>query len=166
MAKTSKKHNSWVLYVMIIGITIAGMAVGYRLSASSASVVTDFYVAPPPAGDDRNPGTADKPWATIQKAANTLTAGQTVHIWQGTYRERVIPKNSGKPGKYITYTADDNDQVVIDGKGKYIPNFAGIFDISNRSYIKVAKLRVMNSGPGDNFGIMTKNSNHIIIQNN
>ncbi len=36
-------------------------------------------------GDDNNPGTYDKPWATWQKAFSTATTGDTVYIRGGVY---------------------------------------------------------------------------------
>ncbi len=41
------------------------------------------------------PGTLAQPWLTIQKAADTLVAGDTVKILPGTYAEKFTPKNSG-----------------------------------------------------------------------
>src|SRR5512136_1705058 len=64
---------------------------------------TVYYVAQ--GGDDSNPGTANQPWQTIQKAANTLVAGDTVYVRSGTYPEQVIPQNSGSASNYITYAA-------------------------------------------------------------
>jgi len=58
---------------------------------------TTYYVAPD--GDDSNPGTEAEPWQTIQKAADTLLAGDTVYIRAGTYSERVAPLNSGSAGQ-------------------------------------------------------------------
>src|SRR5512140_3133527 len=55
-----------------------------------------YYVDP--TGDDSNAGTAAHPWRTIQKAADTLVAGETVYIKAGTYHERVVPQNSGSAG--------------------------------------------------------------------
>ena len=46
--------------------------------AVSAGALVDgmiYYVAP--TGNDDNPGSVDYPWRTIQKAADTLTAGDT-----------------------------------------------------------------------------------------
>ena len=40
-----------------------------RAKAAWSPQGTVYYVAP--TGDDSNPGTADQPWRTIQKAANT-----------------------------------------------------------------------------------------------
>ncbi|HEY84627.1 MAG TPA: DUF1565 domain-containing protein [Chloroflexi bacterium] len=75
------------------------------------------YVAP--AGSDSNPGTKAQPWQTIQKAANTLAAGDTVYIRAGTYAEQVTPLNSGSAGSYITYAAYSGETAPINGGGYY-----------------------------------------------
>src|SRR4030042_2020171 len=46
-----------------------------------------YYVST--SGSDSNPGTLSQPWKTIQKAANTVTQGDTVNIRGGTYREKI-----------------------------------------------------------------------------
>ncbi len=75
------------------------------------------YVAP--YGNDSNAGTASAPWLTIQKAANTLTAGQTVIVRSGTYAERASETTSGSSGSPITYRACTAcGDVVINGAGK------------------------------------------------
>ena len=78
-----------------------------------------YYVAP--TGVDENLGTQDYPWRTIQKAADTLVAGQTVYIRAGVYAEQVIPKNSGSSGNVITYAAYPGESVTIDGSGVNAP---------------------------------------------
>ena len=72
-----------------------------------------YYVSP--TGSDANPGTANQPWRTIQKAADTLIAGDTVYIKSGTYSEQVVPKNSGNADNYITYAVYPGDTATIDG---------------------------------------------------
>ena len=126
----------------------------------------DYYVSK--SGSDSNPGTEAQPWKTIQKAANTLAAGDTVYIKAGTYKERVIPKNSGSSGKYITFTAYPGDTVSIDGSGITLPAYwGGLLDISNKSYIKISGLRIMNAGPYDNNpGILVDHCSDITIENN
>lgn len=58
------------------------------------SAVTDaFYVSTN--GNDSNPGTNEKPWKTIAKAANTLSSGQTAIVLAGTYAERVEIRRDG-----------------------------------------------------------------------
>ena len=66
-----------------------------------------------PTGKDTNPGTKQKPFATIQKAADTVKPGDTVRILEGHYRETVELKTSGTADKPIQFVADG--KVVIDG---------------------------------------------------
>jgi len=133
---------------------------------SSSGQTTTYYVSPD--GDDNNPGTEAQPWRTIQKAAEALVAGDTVYIKEGTYHERVIPQNSGTPGNYIVYAAYPGHTVTIDGAGITLPQWwGGLFDISNKSYIKVSGLRIINAGPHlNNVGILVDSSSHIIIEGN
>ena len=48
---------------------------------------TTYYVST--TGNDTNPGTQTQPWKTIQKAADTMVAGDTVKIQPGTYTMEV-----------------------------------------------------------------------------
>lgn len=125
-----------------------------------------YYVAP--TGADSNPGTAAYPWKTIQKAADSLTAGDTVYIRAGTYTERVTPQNSGSAGQVITYAAYPGETATMDGSGVTLPDdLAGLFEISNASYIRVSGLRVVNAGPyANNAGILVINSSYITVENN
>ena len=73
---------------------------------------TDYYVATD--GSDANAGTEQLPWRTVQKAATTMIAGDTVYIRQGTYVEHVLPVNAGADDAYITYQAFPGEQAVIE----------------------------------------------------
>ena len=53
------------------------------LLAAGAARATEYYIAP--TGSDSAAGTMTAPWATLQKAANTAVAGDTVWIRGGTY---------------------------------------------------------------------------------
>jgi len=139
----------WLLFIAAIGNVWGG----------------DCYVAPN--GNDSNPGTESQPWLTIQQAANTLTAGDTAYIRAGTYAERVFPQNSGDAGQYITYAAYPGETATIDGASIVMPEWTGLFDITNRAYIRVSGLRILNSGPNlHNSGILADTSSHIIIEDN
>lgn len=121
-----------------------------------------------PLANDSNPGTEDLPWLTIQKAATTLEAGDTVFIKEGVYNERVIPKNSGREGEYISYRAYPGNTVIIDGKNITLPSdWGGLIDISDKSYIKILGLKIKNAGPYENdAGILVYRSSHIVIEGN
>ena len=120
-----------------------------------------YYVAP--SGSDANPGTEAHPWRTIQKAAAALIAGDTAYVKAGTYKERVIPRNSGNSGNYIEYIAYPGHTVTIDGTGISLSVWGGLFDVSGRSYIKVSGLRIINSPSA---GIFADDSSHIKIEKN
>jgi hypothetical protein len=58
-------------------------------------------------GSDLNSGTSrDQAWRTIQKAANTMIAGDSVTVLAGNYNERVQVSRSGVSGSPITYAAE------------------------------------------------------------
>jgi parallel beta-helix repeat protein len=124
-----------------------------------------YYVAT--TGSDANPGTESLPWRTIQKAANTLAAGDTAYIRAGTYSEPISPQNSGTEGSFITYANYPGEVATIDGTGVDIPEWAGLFDITNRVYIRVSGLRIVNACTNPhNPGILVDTCEHIWIEKN
>ena len=77
-------------------------------------MTTTYHVAKN--GSDDFPGTQEKPFLTIQQAANVAQAGDTISVHQGEYREWVKPKNAGlSPNRRITYQAAPGETVVIKG---------------------------------------------------
>jgi hypothetical protein len=67
----------------------------------------DHFIAP--TGNDANPGTLVAPWRTLQKAADTMVAGDTAFIRAGTYRETVTPQ-SGQ-----TFAAYQSEKPLVTG---------------------------------------------------
>ena len=70
-----------------------------------------------PQASDGNPGTESLPWRTIQKAANTVRAGDTVIVKPGTYNERITFANGtrGAPGQVITFKSQPRRSVTLWG---------------------------------------------------
>ncbi len=67
-------------------------------------------------GDDANPGTQERPFRTISKAAQVLLPGERVVIAEGLYRESVDPARGGTgPDKVISYEAAPNAHVIVSG---------------------------------------------------
>ena len=67
---------------------------------------------------DAGPGTAERPWATLSRAAQkgALRPGDAVLIREGIYRESVRPATGGTgPEARITYAAYPGETVVISG---------------------------------------------------
>ena len=136
-------------------ILIIQLLVSFNLDANIYYVETN--------GNNSNPGTEIQPWKTIQKAANTLVAGDTVFIKGGTYNERVVIQNSGTPNNYVVFSNYQNDTVIVDGSGiSWGSNWNGLFDISGKSYIKISGLNIKNADYG---GFWIENSDHIVIEN-
>ncbi len=82
----------------------------------SAAPAADYHVATThPAASDDGPGTADKPWKTVAKAAAVAHAGDTVFIHAGTYAESVTVKNQGDGPKPVSFCAFGDDEVVFEG---------------------------------------------------
>lgn len=70
--------------------------------------MAEYHVIPQVAGaSDTNAGSKASPWVTIDKAANTVAAGDTVYIagnW--TYRELVTMDTNGTSGNVTSFIAD------------------------------------------------------------
>jgi hypothetical protein len=121
---------------------------------SEPSYGATYYVSL--GGSDSNQGTESQPWLTIQKAADTLVAGDTVYIKAGTYNEAVFTQNSGNAGNYITYAANPGDTVIIDGTGVDANN--GF--IVDKTYIKLSGLEICNWNEA---GVWAENAGYLEI---
>ena len=66
--------------------------------------------------DDRNPGTRERPWRTINRASTVLRPGDAVIVQSGIYREAVTPRFGGSgPDRRITYAAASGAEVIVSG---------------------------------------------------
>jgi hypothetical protein len=135
------------------------LSVPARLFQSGGRV---FYVAV--SGSDANPGSLTSPWRTIRKAAKTLVAGDTVYIRKGTYRERVVPKNSGTDADHpIRYASYPGERATIDGTGLAVPDDEGLFQVEGKKDLVISGLRIINAGYA---GIYVHRSRRITVEKN
>lgn len=77
-------------------------------------------------GSDSNPGSTDKPWRTITKAAQTLTSGQVAYVHGGTYSERLTTTKPGEPSAPIWLVEAPGESAVIKGTGTSSAPFVSI----------------------------------------
>ena len=83
---------------------------------SGANLFSKTYYVSSNKGNDRNIGTLQKPFKTIQKAADLLTACDTCYIREGTYRELLQPVNTGiSENKRIVYRAYPGEDPILTG---------------------------------------------------
>jgi len=103
-----------------------------------------YYVAPPPVGNDANPGTALLPWATVNHAATTAVAGDTVYYNNGTYDlgAQQTAWNSGSAiGGYIIHEAI-NSHLAIWEQTSYT---SGAVELTAESYIQFVGIRMQQA---------------------
>jgi len=106
--------KKYCLYIMTI-LLIAG--IGACIASIHVSA-KGYYIATN--GSDENPGTLKKPFASIAKAQEEASAGDTVYIFGGTYRNFTIA-NSDSNYNYvheitksgITYKAYSSKEVPV-----------------------------------------------------
>ena len=72
----------------------------------------DYYVAPPPAGSDANPGSLAQPWGTLQHAADSVGPGDTVVALAGDHAAFEVT-GSGGAGAPIVFRAAPGPPVRI-----------------------------------------------------
>jgi len=129
--------------IILSPILIAILMLSSSCLASTATPVTTegnvYYVAKN--GSDKNPGTSDSPWLTIQHAAETMVAGNKVLIRKGIYHEHIYTVHSGNSGDYIVFSAYPDEKPVIDGTGVTESQNGFIID---KSYIKLMGLEIRN----------------------
>jgi hypothetical protein len=133
------------------------------VTVNNATVGRTFYVAP--SGNDNGSGTADSPWATLQHAADSVQAGDTVIVRAGTYAGFVLGWNfpqNGTPDAPITFRADPG--TIINARNSVTAD--GI-NLEGTSYIVIDGFTINNAtGTISRAGIRSVTNNHVTIRNN
>jgi hypothetical protein len=145
------------------------------VSASFGQPNSFFYVST--AGDDSNPGTQDKPWRTVQHAADSARAGSTVNVREGVYEELVKINASGNASDgFITLRSYLGETAILDATHFTPADRQGILTIHNQSYIRIEGFEIRNfrtaehrsaplgidiSGAGSHIELLKNNVHHI-----
>jgi len=140
-------------------MTVRMVLLGLMVLAATAQAAI-YYVSP--GGDDGAPGTEDRPWATVQHAAETAVAGDTVVLAEGAYPEVVTVRNSGEPGRPITFRGEPAREAVIDASEH--SDFYGIFEVRGKSHVVIEGLTVRGGLRGA-CGIVAFEADHVTIRN-
>ncbi len=167
-------------------LRIGALPVAALMIASSSGLVTHaaaqsgttFYVSV--SGSDSNSGTIGSPWRTIQHAANSVSAGATVDVRGGTYKESVnIAVSGNSSAGFIVFQSYPGESAIVDGTGLSCCSggVKGLFNIVNQSYVIVSRFEIRNysatsalstpagiwiSGAGSNLEVLN-NSVHNIV---
>lgn len=147
--------------IAVLGACVIVLAVRSAIGRAVrdlAAAGTTYYVAP--TGNDADPGTIDRPWRTLAKAATSLAAGDTVLVRGGTYREAVTLRASGTTGAPITLAAYPGEIATLDGTGLVVVADGGVLHIDGASNVTVRGLRVVNSSGA---GIYVTNASAVTV---
>ncbi len=105
-----------------------------RLPASTGST---FYVATN--GSDSSAGTSAAPWRTVQKALDTLSAGQTAIVRAGTYVQNLEATRGGTSTAPITIRGEAGTRPVLRAGTDQTDNEA-LHLLSGGSYLRFQNL--------------------------
>jgi parallel beta-helix repeat protein len=95
-----------VLLLLLAGSLAAGQA--------HASTTCTLYATQ--GGSDNAPGTLAQPFASVQRLANALTAGQTGCVRGGTYTQDVTITHTGSASAPITITSYPGERATLNGR--------------------------------------------------
>lgn len=96
----------------LLAVCGAGMP---KLALSAEASNYNLYVSP--TGSDSNPGSASRPFRTIQQAAKVAKLAATVHVARGTYYGNVRSNTSGTATARIRFVSDTRWGATIIGSG-------------------------------------------------
>ena len=134
-------------------------------TTSRRSVDQVWYVSP--TGDDRNPGTIDEPFLTIQRGVNEIPddgMGGTVFVRDGTYPEQVVIDASGTPGAEVILRNFPGETPLIDGTE--VPDstvWGGLIQVFENDHIIIEGFEIQNSPIA---GIRVAQSDHVTVRGN
>jgi hypothetical protein len=135
--------HKWWPSILMRRLNFGAPVICFLLWASQA-FAADYYVAP--AGLDTNPGSQAQPWKTIQKAADTLAAGDTVYVHAGRYSPVMVNVSGSAAGGFVTFCNYPGEKPVIDATGIEPPkdDDAGLFLLVDRSYVIISGFELRN----------------------
>ena len=88
----NRRHETVISRTHLLGLLIGLVILVLANSCAPSSLPTrtriNNYYVDRDLGSDSNPGFQNLPWQTIQKAANTLSPGDTVTVIAGNYSEK------------------------------------------------------------------------------
>jgi hypothetical protein len=97
------------------GVVVAFVLAVAGLPIDSASATPSTYFVSPGGNDSNSGSSTASPFETIQHCADVAQPGDTCRIMSGTYRETVTPPTSGTNTSPITFVANGDGAVTVDG---------------------------------------------------
>jgi parallel beta-helix repeat protein len=133
-------------FMLVLSLGMVLLSAGQARAACSSEV----WVAPPPTGNDSNPGTEAEPFATIQKGVDEVCAGGTVHVAAGTYTQ------GADISKSLTLRGAGRDVTTVNVNSEYG------FDVTAND-VRISGFTVTSHY---NYGIVLNGAQHCSIVSN
>ena len=165
---------AWAFRVFAAAVLVIGLASG----RAGAAPLRTFYVDP--AGNDAAAGSDTQPWRTLQKAANTVRAGDLVIVRAGRYAGLYLTTSGtatdpitfhGEPGAIVdTQNPTTQDGINLEGASYVIVEGFTVTGVPRAGIRSVVNHHVIIRGnTGDlngRWGVLTGFSDDILIENN
>src|SRR5258705_345638 len=159
-------------------LAAAVVATGSVWGPAGAAPLRTFYVDP--TGNDSAAGSATQPWRTLQKAANTVRAGDLVIVRAGHYAGLYLTTSGtapdpitfhGEPGAIVdTQNPTTQDGINLEGASYVVIEGFTVTGVPRAGIRSVVNHHVIIRGnTGDlngRWGILTGFSDDILIENN
>jgi len=97
----------WVVLMLYFSTALtnaAGQVLSSARNAEKINTQVERYVST--AGDDKQDGSRERPWATLQHAATHVVPGTRVHVAPGTYWGAIMTPINGVPNARIRFISD------------------------------------------------------------
>jgi hypothetical protein len=119
----------------MLALLVAACGVVDEVTRGQVRAATCVVDQAAPGAADTNPGTEDKPFKTVQHAADAARPGDTIYVMAGRYDERVKVKAGGTEGKLIAFVARPRRSATVRG-----------FDLE-ASYVRVEGFEITADQP-------------------
>jgi hypothetical protein len=162
---TGAERTGWIV-VAGVGVPLQQLGVTQLACAVPPG---DYYIAPPPAGDDDNPGTLELPFATLAQAWTVVAPGDLVYLRGGTYvqsQQRLTGK-SGTAGNYIKVWAYPGEQPVITRDASFTHSYpcSAIYFVGDWVHFRGLEITgIVQIDAGICAGFRAHDSNHNIFE--
>ena len=132
-----------------------GLLVVAALLPAGAVAAETYHIAP--GGNDANDGSAGSPWRTLQHAADTVAAGDTVQVAAGSYAGFVM-ETDGRAGAEIAFVGAAGARITSSA-----PAGEDGINLEGASFIRVEGFTVTGATRD---GIRAVTCEHVTIRNN
>jgi parallel beta-helix repeat protein len=143
---------------LAVGAALVALVLVSAAGAASATSRSTYYVDGSTArcSNSTRSGSKSVPFCTISAAAARASAGVTVKVATGVYRERVVVGASGTEAKPIVFTALRGAHVLVTGQKNG-------FSIYGQSWIRINGFTVTHTSE---YGISVAHASHVTLSNN